>query len=130
MSGGIRGDAQAALGIINTNGLGKTRHIDTGLPWTRPISAQRRFKFNRVLGTENPADLYTKYLDWEGGGRIGQHAGRIRYNVPTSRAQETPNLHCTSQQLDEYNLMGDTSDWKQLPNIVDVLQERGCRKGQ
>ena len=33
VSGGIRSDAGAAPGIINRTGLGKTRHIDTGLLW-------------------------------------------------------------------------------------------------
>ena len=31
--GQVPGDASAALGIINRQGLGRTRHIDTGLLW-------------------------------------------------------------------------------------------------
>ena len=52
LQGEIWGDASAALGIINRNGLGKTRHIDTGLLWIQEVAAQQRFKFNKVLGTE------------------------------------------------------------------------------
>ena len=40
MPGEVWGDAQAALGIINRNGLGKTRHIQTGLLWVQQVSAQ------------------------------------------------------------------------------------------
>ena len=57
------GDASAVLGIINRKGLGKTRHIDTGLLWIQQTVAKRELSFNKVHGKENPADLYTKYLD-------------------------------------------------------------------
>ena len=33
IKGEILGDASAALGIIHRKGLGRTRHIDTGLLW-------------------------------------------------------------------------------------------------
>ena len=56
MAGDIWGDAQAALGISNRNGLGKTRHIQTGLVWIQQIFAQRRLFFGNVLGKANPAD--------------------------------------------------------------------------
>ena len=63
VTGQIYGDASVALGVINRTGLGKTRHIDTSLLWIQQIAAERHFKFNTVLGKNNPADLYTKYLD-------------------------------------------------------------------
>ena len=42
MAGEIWGDARAALGIINRKGLGKTRHIDTGLLWVQQVAAEQR----------------------------------------------------------------------------------------
>ena len=63
VSGEVWGDASAALGIINRRGLGKTRHIETGLLWIQQTAAEKRLKYSKVLGKENPADLYTKYLD-------------------------------------------------------------------
>ena len=62
IKGEILGDASAALGIIHRKGLGRTRHIDTGLLWIQQTAAGRRLKYPKVLGTENPADLITKYL--------------------------------------------------------------------
>ena len=41
LSGEIWGDASAALGIINRRGLGKTRHIDTGLLWIQQTEPRR-----------------------------------------------------------------------------------------
>ena len=63
VKGEVWGDAGATLGIINRRGLGKTRHIDTGHLWIQEVAAKGRLKFEKVLGRDNPADLYTKYLD-------------------------------------------------------------------
>ena len=63
VSGEIWSDASAALGIIHRTGLGKTRHIDTGLLWVQQVAAERRLLFSKLLGKENPADMLTKYVD-------------------------------------------------------------------
>ena len=62
VSGEVLGDASAALGIIQRRGLGRTRHIDTGLLWIQQTAAEKRLLYSKVLGTDNPADLMTKYL--------------------------------------------------------------------
>ena len=59
------GDASAALGIIHRKGLGRTRHIDTGLLWIQQTAAEKRLKYFKVLGKDNPADLFTEYLSAE-----------------------------------------------------------------
>ena len=50
VTGEIWGDAQAALGIIHRKGLGKTRHIQTGLLWVQQVSAETRLKFGKGTG--------------------------------------------------------------------------------
>ena len=57
LNGELWGDANAALGIINGNWLGKTRHISTGLLWIQQVAAEQRLKFGKVLGVDYPADL-------------------------------------------------------------------------
>ena len=63
VKGEIWGDASAALGIIKWRGLGRTRHIDSGLLWIQQTAADQRLKYAKVLGKENLADLFTKFLD-------------------------------------------------------------------
>ena len=46
MKGEVHGDASAALGIIHRKGLGKTRHIQTGLLWIQQIAAEQRLQFS------------------------------------------------------------------------------------
>ena len=59
LNGEVWADASAALGIIKRRGLGKTRHIDIGLLWIQETAAEKRLKFNKVLGRDDLADLYT-----------------------------------------------------------------------
>ena len=56
-------DASAAIGIAQRKGLGKVRHLDCQALWIQDAVRQRRVHLEKVLGTENPADLMTKYLD-------------------------------------------------------------------
>ena len=119
VAGEIWGDAQAALGSINRKGLGKTRHIQTGFLWVQQVAAEKRLKYGKVLGKENPADLYTKYLDWA---TMGKHMNRVRYEVTTGRASEARKLHSVSMSMDEYGLMGLWKPWEWLDIITDAVQ--------
>ena len=89
LSGEVWADASAALGIIKRRGLGKTRHIDTGLLWIQEVAAEKRLKFNKVLGRDNPADLYTKHLDWD---TIARHCARMSMDFAEARASTAPEL--------------------------------------
>ena len=71
-------DASAALGIIGRTGLGKMRHIDTSYLWLQQQSIKDnikdKIKFNKVPGTENPADMNTKGWNEE---RINKYTKRM-----------------------------------------------------
>ena len=55
-------DSSAARGIIHRAGLGKLRHLETGYLWLQAAVANKRLQVRKVNGTENPADLFTKFL--------------------------------------------------------------------
>ncbi len=90
VQGEVLGDASAALGIINRKGLGRTRHIDTGLLWIQQTAAEKRLKYSKVLGVENPADLMTKYLNVE---TIDRHCKKLDVSFPGGRAAAAPQLN-------------------------------------
>ena len=99
MNGEVWGDANAAMGIMNRKGLGKTRHIETGLVWVQQVAAEKRLKYQKVLGTNNPADLFTKHLDEN----ISQHHSvSIGYQAAGGRAEGAPPLQNISVSWDEY----------------------------
>ena len=92
MAGEVRGGgggASAALGIIHRKGLGKTRHIVTGLLWIQQTVAKRELSFNKVHGKENLADLYRKYLDES---TTLKHSNAFAHQFTDGRATEAPKL--------------------------------------
>ena len=59
----VHSDATAAIGIAKRRGLGKVRHLHTTDLWIQERVRQKDVELLNVLGTENPADAFTKYLD-------------------------------------------------------------------
>ena len=55
-------DSGAARGIIHRVGLGKLRHLETGYLWLQAAVKAKRLQVRKVLGTENPAYLFTEHL--------------------------------------------------------------------
>ena len=59
----VHSDATAAIGIAKRRGLGKVRHLHTTDLWIQERVRNGDINLLKVLGTENPADALTKYLD-------------------------------------------------------------------
>ena len=59
----LHSDATAALGIARRRGLGKIRHLDVTDLWCQEQVRLGTVSLHKVLGTENPADIMTKYTD-------------------------------------------------------------------
>ena len=59
----IFSDATAAIGIARRKGLGKIRHLDVSDLWIQDKIRTKAISLNKVLGTENMADVLTKYVD-------------------------------------------------------------------
>ena len=56
-------DSSAAMGTAARQGLGKLRHLECHSLWVQQRLRRREFELRKVLGTENPADLFTKHMD-------------------------------------------------------------------
>ena len=48
--------------MIRRRGIGKTRHIDTNFLWAQEKGASKEIDDGKILGKDNPADLFTTYL--------------------------------------------------------------------
>ena len=59
----LHSDATAALGICRRRGLGKIRHLDVTDLWCQEQVRLGKVSLHKVLGSENPADIMTKYVD-------------------------------------------------------------------
>ena len=82
-------DSTAAVGIVSRTGLGKTRHIAVQLLFLQSELKRGSFTVEKVLGTQNPADLLTKHLDEQS---ASQHSARIGLRSVSGRAAVTPLL--------------------------------------
>ena len=87
VKGEVCGDVSVAQSIIHRHGLGRTRHIDTGLPWTQQTAAETTLEHFNVLGTENPADLKTTRIPREG---LDRHNAKLEVSFPMGRATSAP----------------------------------------
>ena len=54
-------DASAAKSYASRRGAGRIRHIEVKWLWLQKAVAEGRFRLAKVAGTENPADVLTKY---------------------------------------------------------------------
>ena len=59
----VHSDATAAIGIARRRGMGKIRHLDTTDLWVQEVVRSGRVELVKIPGTENPADILTKYVD-------------------------------------------------------------------
>ena len=54
-------DANAAKSYASRRGAGRIRHIEVKWLWLQKAVADGRFRLVKLVGTENPADVLTKY---------------------------------------------------------------------
>ena len=57
-------DSSAALAIAKRKGAGKLRHITVSALWIQDVQDREGAEYIKILGTDNPADLMTKYLPY------------------------------------------------------------------
>ena len=89
LKGRILTDASAALGIIQRRGIGKVRHLDTQYLWIQDARSSRALKFEKVRGSENPADILTKNVEaW----RLDKYLAMLSLEPRGGRAESAPEL--------------------------------------
>ena len=59
----VHSDATAAIGICRRKGIGKIRHLATTDLWIQDKVRSKSLELCKILGTENPADVLTKYVN-------------------------------------------------------------------
>ena len=59
----LKTDSSSARGILARRGVGKIRHLHTGLLWIQQLTVRKRLEVLKQAGDTNVADLGTKMLD-------------------------------------------------------------------
>jgi hypothetical protein len=58
----LKSDSSSGRSISLRKGCGKVRHLQVKYLWIQSEVFDKALKIDKVLGTENPADVGTKYL--------------------------------------------------------------------
>jgi len=80
-------DSSAARGIIHRAGLKKLRHLETGYLWLQAAVKAKRLQIRKVLGSENPADLFTKHV---AAADMWRHLETLCISVESGRSRAVP----------------------------------------
>ena len=83
----VHSDATAAIGISKRRGLGKIRHLHTCDLWVQEQTKNERVLLEKILGTENPADIFTKYVDQAS---MSKHLAKMNCEFRDGRAKAAP----------------------------------------
>ena len=59
----VKTDATAAIGVCRRRGLGNIRHLHVADLWVQKRLQAGDFVLSKIAGSQNPADLFTKFLD-------------------------------------------------------------------
>jgi hypothetical protein len=83
-------DSSAAIGMVNRTGVGKLRHVRVQYLWIQGSVKNGEITVTKVPGLENPADVFTKYLDAR---TMQGHTWRLGYEFLQDRAKTAPTLN-------------------------------------
>ena len=118
-------DSTAAMGVIARQGVGKIRHLDTRTLWVQQAARTGSIEYRKVLGTENPADLFTKHLPTAE--KLNQLIGLFGCEVRGGRAEAAPQMR--RERLTQQTL-GDTGNVNEecvypvrLPHCGNITDE-------
>ena len=89
-------DAAAAIGIARRRGMGRIRLLDIRDLWFQEKFGSGTAKIDKVLGTENPADILTKHVDRQTREKAIQNMGMIQL---TGRYAVAPQATGVQNQL-------------------------------
>ena len=83
-------DSTASQGICARQGLGKVRHLDVQELWIQQRIRNQDFDLFKVLGEDNPSDLFTKH--GLGNDRIASCICWVSWAATTEKGEQ-PQLH-------------------------------------
>ena len=109
-------DASAAIGVAQRKGLGRIRHLDTQALWVQDAVRHKKVELIKVRGTQNPADMMTKYLD---GTVLKEMMGRMHLEVRDGRPEIAPKV---AKDYDDEIYQQDQGDQEEVDSL-DVIYE-------
>ena len=82
LQGDVMVDSSAAIGVVKRKGAGK---LSVGQLWIQEKAENEELRYHKVKGSENPADMLTKGLNWSD---ITKYMNDMKQEVRTARAEK------------------------------------------
>ena len=114
-------DASAALGVIQRKGIGKLRHLHTGSLWIQEQQLRNVVAFQKIHGTSNPADLFTKYLSRE---CIDKYIDMLGAVKTEGRSEKAAQLHHLQKKLRQLRSQVKRKDMKTRTDVAPALEDK------
>ena len=90
-------DSESAMGTAGRQGLGKLRHLECHSLWLQQRLRRKELVLLKVLGTENPADLFTKHMD--SSVKLDQLLEKFNCKIVEGRPEAAPQLKRSTTAL-------------------------------
>ena len=120
--GKLHTDANAALGIIQREGLGKLRHVNVQYLWIQDRIRGGELQACKVPGQNNPADMMTKHVPAVD---ILKHTEDLCITLHTSRAEIAPTLSSIATVNGDN---GDKDHWEVVEDVAKRVHQRPRRE--
>ena len=109
-------DTSAAIGTAGRQGLGKLRHLECHSLWLPQRLRRKEFELRKVLGTDNPADLFTKHL--ESSKRLEHLIGMFSCSFVAGRASTAPSLKKSPTSVTSPTEIAAALELRVLPHLL------------
>ena len=83
----VHAESAVSIGICRRSGIGRARHLAVGQLWVQEKLREGCFPLRKVVGTANPADLFTTSLK---GNTLRQHLEALEVWQEVGRAESMP----------------------------------------
>ena len=129
----LHSDATAAIGIARKKGLRKLRHLDVENLWCQEKIRDKTIEISKILGTDNPADIFTKYVD---SATLQKALKRMGLNAEAGRAKSATGLFiCVSLQIHSFTRLSylfrlSYGPWHVESMYFENLSQGNCLQSQ
>ena len=84
-----------------------------------------RLKFHKILGKDNLADLYAKYLDEK---TNHYHTNNLAYKFRDGEAQEAFKLHAINHSREDWEYGGNFEESEEVGRMLSIVRRVGEKK--
>ena len=88
-------DASAAIGIVQRQGISKSRHVEVDVLWIQEQQARRLLQLRKAPGLRNPSDMGTENIAVA---LLDQYLGQLNLEVVAGRAAIAQQLHAVNEE--------------------------------